>query len=344
MRSFRKIKIKMRTESLDRLIRAYLSGNAPSRTSVCENEEVCKFTASKVANALIESGFMCEKLFSLDGKERPRLHLFLRDSVRILLIDFSSPRFKMSIIANDSSVIFESSYNYDSSITFDDNINIFLSRCGLSVKRSGYGFSAISVLYADQEQKSHIEVNPHQACLPSIKQKDIISRAVYEILRKTPETHLTVSDAICEAMRYKVNGIDVLKGASYIFVGSRLLAFHSHTDSSKTVCSPEKLLSNDEKHILEQPHLSSKEDIDMLFIKLCEFMDAAFSPSVVILESDIHTPDDITARKITRTFALSGKNIPLINVRTSDSKDSLHIHGIFRSTVLSLIERYISTA
>ncbi len=342
MRSFRKIIINMRSESLDRLIRAYLSDNAPSRTSVCENTGVCKITASKVANALIESGFMCEKLFSLDGKERPRLHLFLRESVRILLIDFSSPRFKMSIISNDASILFESSYNYDSSVTFDDNINIFLSRCGLTLKHSGHGFSAISVLYADQEHKSFIESSTYQAHLPSIRQRDIISRAIYEILRKTPETHLTVSDAICEAMRFRARGNDTLNGCSYIFVGSRLFAFHSYANGSRTVCSPEKLLSDTEKQLFHQPHLTAKENTDDIFVKLCGFMDAAFSPSVVILESDIHTPDDTTARKIIRAFALSGRNTPLINARTSDSNDPLHMHGILRCTVLSLIKRYIS--
>ncbi len=342
MPNFRKIKINMRSELFNDLVRAFVSDNAPSRTSVCENTGVCKVTASKVANALIESEFMCEKLFSLSGKERPRLHLFLRDTVRILLIDFSTPRFKMSIVANDASILFESSHSYDSSIPFDDNVNIFLSRCGLSVKHSGYTFSAISVLYADKDPKSQTLCSPYQAILPSIQQKNIISHAIYEIFRKNPETHLTVSDAICEAMRFSAKGTDRLNGASYVFVGKGLLAFHCYSDGSKTVCSPEKLLTENEKSNLRHPHLCSKDDIDNVFIKLCEFMDAAFSPSAILVESDIHTPDEITAKKIARAFALSGKNPPLIKVRTCTSND-LHIHGILRCTVFSLIKRYIET-
>lgn len=342
MRSFRKISINMRGDLLDKLIRAYLSDRAPSRTSVAEDVGVCRLTASKAANALIESGFMCEKLFSLDGKERPRLHLFLKDSVRILLIDFSSPRFRMNIVANDASIIFESTYNYDSSVTFNDNINIFLSRCGLSVKHSGYSFSAISVLYADTEQIDRIENSFYRAQLPSIRQQSIISQAIYEILRKTPVTHFTVSDAICESIRYNVNNTGRLTGASYIFVGSRLISFHAHSDSSKTVCSPEKLLSNDEKFILQNPHLSRKEDVDTIFVKLCEFMDAAFSPSAIILESDLYIPDEITAQRITRAFTLSGRNIPLINAISKESKDSIHIYGILRSTIFATTKHYIS--
>ena len=342
MPSFRKIKINMRSELFNDLVRAFLSDNAPSRTSVCEDTGVCKITASKVACALIESGFMCEKLFSLNGKERPRLHLFLRDTVRVLLIDLSTPRFKMSIVANDASILFDSSYSYDSCIPFDDNVNIFLSRCGLSVRHSGYTFSAISVLYADNDQKSRTVSSPYQAILPSIRQKDTVSHAIYEIFRKTPETHLTVSDAICEAMRYDAKGTDKMNGASYIFVGKSLLAFHCYRDGSKTVCSPEKLLSENEKNSLYHSHLSSKDEIDNIFIRLCEFMDAAFSPSYILIESDLHTPDEVTAKKITRAFALSGKNSPILKVRTCVSND-LHIHGILRSTVFSLIKRYIES-
>ena len=342
MRSFRKIKLNMRPDLLDKLILAYLSDNAPSRTSVCENTGVCKASASKVANALIESGFMCERLFSLTRNERPRLHLFLRDTVRILLIDLSNPRFKMSIISNEASPIFESVYNYDSSINFDDNLNIFLSRCGLAVKHSEHRFCAISVLYADQEQANAIRGTAFQARIPSIRQKDVVSRAVYEIFRKMPDTHLTVSDALCESIRFNVKGSTILNGSSYLFVGSKLLAFHLYKDGSKAVCSPEKLLTADEKNVLSQPHLMTKEDIDDLFVKLCGFMDAAFSPSNVVLESDIHIPDDITAQRITRNFTLTGRSTPLISAKTYDLDISSISKGILYNTVCSLIKCYIT--
>ena len=331
----------MRAELSERLIRAYLSDNAPSRTSVCESTGVSKATASKVANALIESGFMCEKLFSLDRIQRPRLHLFLKDTVRILLIDLSAPRFKMSILSSDASTLFDALYSYDSSIPFDDNLNIFLSRCGLQVKHTGYSFSAISVLYADTDHKNATLDRPYQAVLPSIRQKDTISNAVREILGKAPTTHLTVSDSICEAMRFGGQGNDRSNGASYIFIGSRLLAFHVHPDGTKTVCSPERLLSEGEKISLRQPHLSSKEDTDGIFIRLCRFMDAAFSPSAILIESDIHTPDEITAKRISRDFALSGYNAPLISARCDSAKD-LHIVGVLRHTVYTLVNHYIT--
>ena len=333
----------MRSELLERLVIAYISDNTPSRTSVCERTGVCKITASKVANALIESGFMGERLFSLSKNERPRQHLFLRDPVRILLIDLSTPRFKMSIISNDASPIFDSGYNYDSSIPFDDNVNIFLSRCGLAVKHSGHTFAAISVLYADEVQRNTIENSIYRSTLPSIKQKDAISCAIYKIFRKAPDTHLTVSDAISESMRFSTQGEDALNGSSYLFVGSKLLAFHSYNDGSKAVCSPEKLLSVEEKGLISQPHLISKEETDELFIMLCKFMDAAFSPSSITLESDIHTPDCVTSQKITRAFALDGRSAPLIYVRTTNSCTSAILNGVLRCTVFSLIKRYITT-
>ena len=339
MRGFRKIELKTRPDVLDTLIRAYLSDNAPSRTSICEDTGISKPTASKVASALIDSGFMCERLFSLDGKERPRLHLFLRDSVRILLVDLSSSQFKMSILAGDASVVLESAYNYDSSITFDDNINIFLSRCGLSVKHSGVGFSAISVLYADSSRINNLRQIP----LPSIKQKDTISHAILEILGKTPEKHLTISDAICEAVRFNVNCTKVLSGVSYIFVGRTLLAFHAHTDSTKTVCAPERLLTNDETHVLQSPQSSTKESVDEIFIRLCRFMDAAFSPSIIILESDIHEPDDRTAQRISRDFALAGHNPPLISTISAERGSPVHLSGIVRSTVYALVKQHITS-
>ena len=339
MTKHKRIKLNMRAPLLYDLIFAYLYGNAPTRASVNDKCNVSKVTAGKVAKALIESKIMCERTFSLNS-ERPCAHLFIDDDFNTMVIDLSSPTFKMTLIDPNASVKFQAICDYDSSLSFDDNMNIFLSRCGLKAKQSGYSFSAISVIYADGIRRAYLENADAQAILPPVDYKEKIDQLIYSVFHKRPITHLTVSSAIREAMRFGLtNTINGSEGVSYVFIGSRVSSFHVYANGSITVCSPQNILSEDEKRILAKRHLMEKDELDSIFIRIARFMDSAFSPSIILLESDRVCGDDSTTTKLCREFALNGIIPPIIYCK--DDNAPLYILGAIRSSVFLLAQKYI---
>ena len=103
MPKFKRIGLDLKAETLNKLIFSYLSGYAPTRASVAKSCSVSEMTSGKAARALIDSGFMCERKYSSDGK-RPCFHLFCNDGVRVLVIDLSSsvkyPTWTISIFSS----------------------------------------------------------------------------------------------------------------------------------------------------------------------------------------------------------------------------------------------------
>ncbi len=333
------VKLKISPELLEKMLHSYLSGNAPSRISVANSCSVSKVTSGKVAKALLESGFMCERQFALKG-ERPCLHLFCRESIRVLLIDLSTSVFKMMILNANTEIKFSSEHVYDPTVGFNDNLEIFLSRCGLKLKRSDLKFSSMTVIYADSNSYTHIRSNDAQFYLPTISMKHQIETAINAILSKKPDEHMTVSQAIGEAMKFNAIGnTDVRGGISYIFIGSHISSFHIYSNNAITVCSPYNMLSDEHHKALAKGRFISKNECDSIFVNIANFMDCAFSPSAILLESDLILPDDETADKLSQTFLITRRNTPMILYKTNEYP--LRYLGAVRRTIFDLITKYI---
>lgn len=341
MAKYKKIKLNMRSDTLEKLIMAYLSGYAPSRASAAEMCSVSKVTSGKVANALLNSGFMTERIFACGGG-RPSAHLFFRASANVLIVDLSSSVFKMSICNALGQIKFHAEHEYDTSISPDDNLNIFLSRCGTCAKKSNHSFLAISVVYADGNSRTYLENGFVCAHLPQISDKEYIAKSVYDIFGKSPIKHIKVSETISEAIRFKAHDKTADGGISYVFIGDHLSLFHVYPDSSVTVCSPQTLLDDDEKKSLSLYGNMTKEDTDRLFVRMCSFMVAAFSPSSILLESDKVFHDRETSEKIIGRFALANQNPPIIY--TKSNKFPLCVIGAVRSTLFTIIKKYITAS
>ncbi len=340
MARYKKIKLNMRKENIDKLVLAFLSGYAPSRMSVANECNVSSATSGKVANALIESGFMVEKTFSRNG-ESSRAHLFCRECASILLIDLSSSVFCIKIINSLGEVKFRASYNYDPSVGPLDNLYIFISRHGERVRKSGHGFCAISVMYADENSLEYLENDYIKCSLPRISDKAVVTQAVYDIFGKKPASHLTVSKAICEAIRFKLHGdMEVIGGISYIFIGSHVSIFHIYENMSVAVCSPKVILDTFETAPFSPHKYISSIKAEQLFVRLADFMGAAFSPSSILLESDTFVLSGETAQMITRKFSLFTNKSP--NIYTKNASNPLRELGAVRSTLYSIISRYVT--
>jgi len=341
MSKFKRINLSLKQQSLDKLLREYLSGHAPTRSSVASSCGLCTVTSGKVADALISSGFMDGRIFSKND-ERPATHLLFNDSSSVLIIDLASSIYKMCVVNPSGKTLLTLSHVYDSEVPFEDNLNIFISRNGLKLKRSKTPFAAIAVLYADDYRRERLESNSRVCSLPSISIKDYVDEIIYTILGRKVTSHLTLSSSVRYAMDFKVIEMGLYNGGiSSVFIGSRLSSFHVHKNGSVMLCSPENILSKEELSYIDNIRLISKEKQDALFVRLADFMDAAFSPEVVLLSSDIIPPDSETAEIICRKFALTNRRAPVIYTR--DSSFPLEYLGASRHALLSVIKVFINT-
>ena len=136
-----------------------------------------------------------------------------------------------------------------------------------------------------------------------------------------------------------IEGATGREGVSYIFIGSRISSFHIYPDGSVTVCSPQNMLTDDENALLLRWRYMSKDELDSIFIHASIFMSSAFSPSIILLESDLIHPDDVTAARLTRAFAIKGILPPIVRVK--DRRSQLYLLGAIRSSVHSLAKRYV---
>ena len=331
----RKIKTGVRGELAESLLFSYLSQTNPSRGSVAKECKVSRVTSGKIAEVLLNSGLMMERYFALD-KCSPCNHLVFKDNVNLLLIDLSSHVYKMSIIGANGEVKVSFSYNYDSSISDADNLNIFLSRNGLKIKQKGISWLSIAVLFSDDLQREYLQTSSTQAMLPSIDSKDVIDEAIFSVFHKSPSSHLNVSQAILSALKFKALGENYVNGISYLYVGSHLSAFHVYGNGSVAVCSPQNLISigNTDPSRLDQ---YQKEE---LLIKLINFMDCAFSPNAIIIESCDYEPSDRSASRINKAIARPHRHLPAIY--TKDSDNSLCNYGIARQTLFDYIRKHIN--
>ncbi|MBR3879234.1 MAG: hypothetical protein IKJ24_03820 [Clostridia bacterium] len=339
MSKFKRINLTVKSKTLDKLLNEYISGHAPSRASVAASCFVSKVTSGKVADALIGSGFMDGRIFSV-GDERPSTHLLFNDRSSILIFDLSTSVYKMCVVNPTGKILLSLSHIYDPEVSFEDNLNIFISRNGLKLKKSKLEFAAMSVLYADACRQAQLD--PRISFLPPISLSAYVEEVIFTILGKRVSSHLTLSEAIGEAVKFKAiklygNG----KGISYIFIGNRISSFHVYENGSAAICSPENILSREELSDLAHIRMIPKEKRDALFIRIADFMDAAFSPSVLLLASDVFSPDSDTADKICRKLALTGTSAPVIYTR--DSSFPIEYVGAARYTLLTVIKKYITS-
>lgn len=335
------INLNVKKPSLDAMITAYSSGYAPTRQSVALACGVSEVTSGKVANALIKSGIMCEKQYSVNG-ERPAFHLFFDDSVRVMLIDISSSVYSMGIFDSYGQCVFRDMYTYDFELNFNDNFTVFLSRCGLKAKRSGHSFSAMCVMYSDEGQGSNPAYLNTKFYRANSSDKERIDSLVHSVFRKHPLCYFSTSEAISSAMRLNVSESSQFdNGTSYLFIGSYLSAMNISKNHDPIICSPQKMILPDgipcEDYFLL--HQYSKDAADTLLAHFSLFLECAFNSGTIIVESDLYTFDEISVRRLGKLFATCGSLPPI--VITSKNYPSLSMLGAIRKTLLDITKKYI---
>jgi hypothetical protein len=289
--------------------------------------------------SLVKSGAMTKKMFSANN-QRPCYRLSVSQDLNIMVIDLSMPKYRMSIISGSLLCLFTAEHTYISDCSFEENLNIFLSRCGLKAKQSLFPFNAICVMYRDPNQSA---VETFQAHIPSFDDKVKIDRAIFSVFRQLPTLHTTVSKAIASAVRYRlIPSSNFAYGVSYIFVGSYASAFNISADSHITVCNVPKLVIDEVPIKKLLPADLSKRDFDKLSIRLINFMSAAFAANSVIVESDTFVFDKDSMSDLAKFYAGYGEFAPTIF--PSSSNPSISTLGAARETAYLVIKSFLQAS
>ncbi len=326
---FVKVNTDIKSELLGRLLAELCSGVSPTRKEVSDGCSASLVTVGKVAKALTKSRLMVERKYSLDSS-RPRSHISFSDELKILVIDLSSSIFTMKVCTVSGEPFFFDKYIYCHEFSFEDNLNTFISRLGMRVKLSGENFSAVSVICPDRGENG----------IPALFEYESASRTICSFFNKGIVNFMTVSRSVAAAVGFNVVGNTLREGVSYIFLGYHISSFYISPSKEVTICHNEKLIIDSKISvkalIRSRP---SKDEFDALLAALVNHMDSAFSAPLVIVESDVCTPDELTMRRISKLFAYAGVMPPII--KSSLDMPSLSLLGALRQTAFDITSKYI---
>ncbi len=326
---FTKIDTDIKSELLGRLLVELCSGVSPTRKEVADGCSASLVTVGKAAKALTKSRLMIERKYSSDSS-RPRSHISFSDELKILVIDLSSSIFTMKVCTVSGESSFTNRYIYCHQFSFEDNLNTFLSRLGMRALLSGETFSAVTVICPDRGEDG----------IPALFDREAVRIALFSLFNNGIVNFMTVSESVAAAVGFNVVGNTLREGVSYIFLGYHISSFYISPSKEVIICHNEKLIIDSKSSvkalIRSRP---SKNEFDALLAALVNHMDSAFSAPLVIIESDICKPDEVTMRRISKLFAYAGVMPPMI--KNSLDAPSLSLLGALRQTAFEITSKYI---
>ena len=296
---------------LDDLIDAYLSDTPQTRQSVARKCGVSASTSGKVATALVECGFADQRLYA-DKGSRPALHLYLKEGLRVMVIDLSRSVYTMSIIDPDGKCHFSSDHQYDAGISYEDNLNIFLSRSGYAAKLKQISFYAVAVILTDTTPDERHSLLTPSAYIPTMLDKDKTDNIIRSVFNRQRVTYLKCSDALSSALKFEVVPVSSdYFGISYIFMGSHICAFNVskhgviHCDLNSFIVGDRTLGE------VAQRRIDSITLSDVLS-KVTNMLHCAYGSSSIVIDSDVYDIDETVIHKIRHDCAKVGVLAPTL--------------------------------
>jgi hypothetical protein len=298
-------------------------------------------SVGKVASALVESGFMSERLYSVKSGCRPQNHLTLNDHCKIMVLDLSRITFTIHVISGESKCVFSDRHLYDPNVSFDDNLYLFLSRSGLKIKQRNISINSVCIIYADKDSTYAGDTYTPSFRLPTVDESFKVDQVISSIFKAKALVHMSVSDSIAQAIRFGlIDAVDAPYGVSYIFAGNHISAFHVSEDGQTTIFNVSELLLNDSEKASSV--LSGAANLQMFCntsFRLANIMCCVFRSQTVIIESDKFECNAATMHDISKRFAMCGIMPPRILNISHDIP--LRTLGAARATLLAFIGRDI---
>lgn len=332
-------RLNIKSSSLDDLIDAYLNQNVPTRQSVAQMCNVSASTSGKVANALVECGFAEQRLYA-DKNSRPALHLYIKEGLNVMVLDLSGSIYSMEIISPYGNCIFSYRHQYDAGISYEDNLNIFLSRGGYEAKLKQKSYYAISVIFADSPQNDfEAYINP-SSYIPTMQDMAKTDRIISSVFKRHA-TYTKISDTVHAAVRFgTITAASEYFGVSYVFLGSYVCAFNVshlgtiHSDIGSFITGNSTLSTLLHKRV-------DNDTLSSLLSQIVNVMHCAYVASSVVIDSDIYDIGEDILRKICRDCALAGVIPPNIIAAgsarsvTHTAASKIALSKFIRSMILS---------
>lgn len=335
---FEKKSLHVSRELIDKMTDACLTVPNITRATISEKAGVSLVTAGKFLTAMDECKFTYKKWHFSEGS-RPSYCHTLNEALSILVIDASSQSFSMSIIRGGSECRFFEQYDYDSSISFADNLNLFLSRIGANVVKQPFGISAICILISDEKISDSLRLS--SICAATEKDISTIESAVVRFFGIKPILCLKASEAISSALKH--NAVDTASNltTAHIYVGKGLSLSLYSSDDSPCACNIQNLLISGTDTLADlHRQMLSEDDLGKILYKLVNFADCAFSPEKYIIEYDTVKFGSTALKYIKRAFAATGK--PLPDITAINHSASLAVLGAATSAAAKLIKLHIT--
>ena len=331
-------RLDIKSHLLDTLVSAYLDNEFTTRASVAEKCHVSASTSGKVATALVECGFAEQRLYA-DNNRRPCHHIILKEGLHTLVIDLCSSVYRMIILDPYGKSVFSVHHIFDTTLSYEDNLNVFLSRGGYRAKVARKSFYAVAVIFSDFGQN---ELNPYSAYLPTINDKLRTDRIFRSGFIPRSISYLSRSDAFSAAISFGAIPCSCQRfGASYVFIGSHLCAFNV-SGAVTTQCNLAPLMVNGSSlGAMAQGRMDAQAFCSAL-TKAANLMHCAFGSSSVVIDSDIYEVNEDTLAILRRDFAMVGVLSP--NLIASKGESNVICSGAMKIALLKFIRTRISSS
>ena len=326
----------IKQSTIDKITDSLLGEDKPTRSSLSISCGVSAPTVGKYIRALCDSKLAEQKQSNGSRNEN---YIELSESLHVAVIDLSSATYKMRLMRRGKKLITSESVECNTDASPDENLIIFLSKCIDKIAKSGIGNYFISVIYADNAPRG-ISLFSYA---PSKETSHHIEQIISEVMRRTVIMHLTVSEAVAAAVKYRAAKATT-NGSCFISIGNTLSMSYIRNDGFSVVSSPERFLLDGKKRSDEAlSQALSQEDVTEICARLVNLAASAFSPDNIVIESDTMPINASDIRLRLKHYMPLKDTLPEIDTRMT-TESSLTCLGASSATISSVIRSYVSSS
>ena len=300
----------IKSESLKRIVSATLACSEITRESVSNRASVSLSTAGKLLSALDECRFTELKYNRNKGIGSPSKQHVFSDDISVLILDLSSSVYTAYTVFGKVKRVICEKHIYDSSLSFENNIIVFLSNVGLQISKLNYSVSAICTVIADNPERISYTSDAAYAYIPRMQDLVTVNGYCARFFNAMPSLCLTNTEAITCAVRYNTFDISVKSSFSYIGISNSLNAFYLPKSASAISCNIDMLMIDNSTLFTDlAQRATTSADIAILIARCINFMSCAYKPDDFWVEIDLGRFSDIEKR-VELFFRSAGLPLP----------------------------------
>ncbi len=119
---------------------------SPTRKDIAQNAGVTEMTVCRAVSHLEDAGFICEDTIKNDNTNRRKHKISVAENLRFIVADLTSWEYSIYLLSSNYKTLEQFHYQYNHSIDFSDNLQIFFERAKILFSQKANHFSGISVI------------------------------------------------------------------------------------------------------------------------------------------------------------------------------------------------------